>query len=71
MVNVPYFLVKGETPHCKSAVTSLRMKGTHNVALHEGNYTQKRRAVWFGNESRGISAVMLVFKSRCMALSKV
>jgi tRNA (guanosine-2'-O-)-methyltransferase len=38
-----------------SVVTSPHIKGKVNVILHEGNYTQKRLAVWFGNESRGIS----------------
>jgi len=34
-----------------SVVTSPHIKGKTNVILHEGNYTQKRLAVWFGNES--------------------
>ena len=31
------------------------MKGKENVVLYEGSYTQRRLAVWFGNESKGIS----------------
>ena len=36
-----------------SIVTSPHIKGQKNTFLHNGNYTQKRLAVWFGNESRG------------------
>lgn len=38
-----------------SVVTSPHMKDKINVLLENGNYTQKRLAVWFGNESCGIS----------------
>jgi len=38
-----------------SVVTSPHLKGKENVLLEEGIYTQKRLAVWFGNESRGVS----------------
>lgn len=37
------------------AVTSSHQKGANNLDLYEGTYTQKRLAVWFGNESKGIS----------------
>lgn len=37
------------------AVTSSHEKGKTNVDLYEGEFTQKRLAVWFGNESKGIS----------------
>jgi tRNA (guanosine-2'-O-)-methyltransferase len=37
------------------AVTSPYLKGRKNVELYNGNFTQKRLAVWFGNESHGIS----------------
>lgn len=37
------------------AVTSSHKKGKENVNLYEGNFTQKRLAVWFGNEAKGIS----------------
>lgn len=36
------------------AVTSSHEKGK-SIDLYEGTYTQKRLAVWFGNESKGIS----------------
>ena len=37
------------------AVTSSHTKETENVYLYEQNFTQKRLAVWFGNESKGVS----------------
>ena len=36
-------------------VTSSHVKGKENVNLYEETFTQKRLAVWFGNESKGIS----------------
>ncbi len=36
-------------------VTSSHIKGKNNIDLYEGTFTQKRLAVWFGNEARGIS----------------
>lgn len=38
-----------------TAVTSSHQKGKENVNLYEETFTQKRIAVWFGNESKGIS----------------
>ena len=38
-----------------SIATSPHIKGKTNLYLQDGDYTQKRLAVWFGNESRGIS----------------
>ena len=38
-----------------SVVTSPHIKGKTNVVLQHGDFTQKRLAVWFGNEARGIS----------------
>ncbi len=38
------------------AVTSSHAKGKKNVNLYEETFTQKRLAVWFGNESKGISS---------------
>jgi tRNA (guanosine-2'-O-)-methyltransferase len=37
------------------AITSSHIKGKENVYLYEEDFTQKRLAVWFGNESRGVS----------------
>jgi len=38
-----------------SIVTSPHIKGKENVILQHGDFTQGKLAVWFGNESRGIS----------------
>ena len=38
-----------------SIVTSPHVKGKENAILHQADYTHPRLAVWFGNESRGIS----------------
>lgn len=37
------------------AVTSSHVKGKVNLNLYEAEFTQKRLAVWFGNESKGVS----------------
>lgn len=37
------------------AVTSSHKKGKNNINLYEETFTQRRLAVWFGNESGGIS----------------
>jgi tRNA (guanosine-2'-O-)-methyltransferase len=37
------------------AVTSSHLKGKVNVNLYEETFTQKKLAVWFGNESKGVS----------------
>ena len=37
------------------AVTSPHKKGGRNINLYEETFTHKRLAVWFGNESKGIS----------------
>ena len=51
-----------------SIVTSPHVKGKTNVILHEGNYTQKRLAVWFGNESRGISELAVENSEGCVQI---
>ena len=38
-----------------SIVTSPHIKGKTNVVLEQGKYTHKKLAVWFGNESQGVS----------------
>lgn len=42
-----------------SVVTSPHIKGKKNIWLDEGTFTQPKLAVWFGNESRGISDVAI------------
>lgn len=39
------------------AITSPYLKGKKNVELYTGDFTQKRLAIWFGNESNGISDI--------------
>jgi tRNA (guanosine-2'-O-)-methyltransferase len=52
-----------------SIVTSPHMKGQKNVVLHEGDYTtQHKLAVWFGNESRGISDLALKRSVLCVII---
>jgi tRNA (guanosine-2'-O-)-methyltransferase len=49
-----------------SVVTSPHIRGQNNVVLHEGDYTQIRLAVWFGNESRGISDLAVKNSIMCL-----
>ena len=49
-----------------SVVTSPHLKGHNNVVLHEGDFTQIRLAVWFGNESKGISKLALEHSEACV-----
>jgi len=51
-----------------SIVTSPHIKGQNNTFLHNGNYTQKRLAVWFGNESRGISDFAVKKSNACVQI---
>jgi tRNA (guanosine-2'-O-)-methyltransferase len=49
-----------------SMVTSPHTKGKTNVILHEGSYIQKKLAVWFGNESRGVSDIVIEKSEACI-----
>jgi tRNA (guanosine-2'-O-)-methyltransferase len=51
-----------------SVVTSPHVKGKNNVILHEGDYTQTRLAIWFGNESRGISDLAIERSEMCVSI---
>lgn len=51
-----------------SIATSPHVKGKTNVILHQGDYTQKRLAVWFGNESQGISAEVVARSNACIQI---
>ena len=51
-----------------SIVTSPHVKGKKNVILHEGDYTQTRLAVWFGNEARGISDLAVERSEMCVSI---
>lgn len=53
----------------QSIVTSPHVKGKVSVNLDEGDYTaQPKLAVWFGNESRGISQLAVERASMCVAI---
>lgn len=55
--------------HFVSITTSPHLKGKKNIILHEGDYTEhKKLAVWFGNESRGISEIALENCSACIQI---
>jgi tRNA (guanosine-2'-O-)-methyltransferase len=52
-----------------SIVTSPHIKGRKNVVLHEADYTvYTRLAVWFGNESRGISDPAVEHSEMCVSI---
>lgn len=52
-----------------SIVTSPHIKGMNNVVLHEGDYTTHTKlAVWFGNESRGISELAVENSDLCVSI---
>ncbi len=51
-----------------SVVTSPHIKGKTNVVLQHGDFTQKRLAVWFGNEARGISDAAVEHAVACVAI---
>ena len=52
-----------------SIVTSPHMKGKKNAILHEVDYTAHAKlAVWFGNESRGISSLAVDHAELCVSI---
>jgi tRNA (guanosine-2'-O-)-methyltransferase len=51
-----------------SIVTSPHVKGKTNIVLHEADYTHPKLAVWFGNESRGISEVAVNRSECCISI---
>ena len=51
-----------------SVVTSPHIKGKQNFTLHEADYTQPKLAVWFGNESRGVSDVVVQRSESCISI---
>lgn len=51
-----------------SIVTSPHIKGRKNVILHEGDYTHNKLAVWFGNESKGISDFAVKRSEICVSI---
>ena len=51
-----------------SVVTSPHVKGKDNVNLQDGSYTYPKIAVWFGNESRGISETAVESADKCIQI---
>jgi tRNA (guanosine-2'-O-)-methyltransferase len=52
-----------------SVVTSPHIKVKRNVVLHVADYTSYTRlAVWFGNESRGISELVVEHSEMCVSI---
>lgn len=51
-----------------SIATSPHVKGKSNVILHEADYTCPRLAVWFGNESRGVSDLAIERSAFCVSI---
>lgn len=51
-----------------SIVTSPHIKNKQNFILHEADYTQPKLAVWFGNESRGISDLAVENSAFCVSI---
>ncbi|WP_160151534.1 RNA methyltransferase [Microbulbifer sp. ALW1] len=51
-----------------SIVTSPHVKGKQNFILHEADYTHPKLAVWFGNESRGISDLAVENSAFCVSI---
>lgn len=51
-----------------SVVTSPHIKGKTNVILQDGDFTQDKLAVWFGNEARGISNLAVERSAACIQI---
>lgn len=51
-----------------SMVTSPHVKGKENFILHEADYTMPKLAIWFGNESRGVSDVAVESSICCISI---
>ncbi|MBL4542224.1 MAG: RNA methyltransferase [Rhodobacteraceae bacterium] len=52
-----------------SVVTSPHVKGKTSLFLHEADFAADTKlAVWFGNESRGISALAVARSAMCVAI---
>lgn len=52
-----------------SMATSPHQKGKKNVVLHEGDYSHPKLAVWFGNESKGISDLVVDRSFLCINIA--
>jgi len=62
-------LARLDSIHFVSVVTSPHVKGKANVWLHEGDFTEHAKlAVWFGNETRGISDLAVERSALCVSI---
>ena len=52
-----------------SIVTSPHIKGKNNITLENGRYTDPRLAVWFGNETNGISDQAIDNSKSCIQIT--
>jgi tRNA (guanosine-2'-O-)-methyltransferase len=57
-----------ETNRFTSVITSPHIKGKLNFVLHEADYTQPKLAVWFGNEARGVSDLVVERSESCISI---
>lgn len=51
-----------------SVVASPHIKGKENDVLHEADHTCPRLAIWFGNESRGVSDLAVESSEFCVSI---
>lgn len=51
-----------------SVVTSPHVKGKTRHILHEADYTHPKLAVWFGNEARGVSDMVVNRSEFCVSI---
>lgn len=51
-----------------SMVTSPHMHGKVNIALNEGEYKDRKLAIWFGNEVRGVSDEVIQAATTCIQI---
>ena len=54
--------------HFISMCTSPHVKGKENTPLYKGNYTHHHLAIWFGNESDGISEEVVENCKQCIQI---
>ncbi|MDN3609814.1 TrmH family RNA methyltransferase [Vibrio ostreicida] len=57
-----------ETNKFCSVATSPHIQGKVNVELSNGDFTQKRLAIWFGNESKGLSEHVITSSEFCVSI---
>jgi len=57
-----------ESNRFASVVTSPHIKGKQNFILHEADYTHPKLAVWFGNEARGVSDIVVNRSEACISI---